>query len=289
MLAATVAVMAGRPLVVTAHVGPIPYRSRIARAGMAAATSLTGRCLLTRASVVAFVSERVRADFKRRWHLRREMLLPNGVDFELFKPATAAERKRVRGELGLPGGPGSKGARASAGNGGGIVLFVGRFVERKGLGLLREVASRLPEVQFVLAGNGPMDPAAWQLPNVHVERSRRGPGIAELYAAADLLVLPSLGEGFPLVVEEALAAGLPVLVDPSTVAGHPPVEAVAEAEPVAGRDAPTRWAARIQALLAEPATREGRRRRATFAREHWDWDRAAAEYMSIFAGLPARK
>ena len=38
--------------------------------------------------------------------------------------------------------------------------------------------------------------------------------VAKLYRSADLLVLPSQGEGAPLTVMEAMASGLPVLATP---------------------------------------------------------------------------
>ncbi len=36
--------------------------------------------------------------------------------------------------------------------------------------------------------------------------------VARLYRAADCLLLPSFGEGFPVVAQEALASGLPVIL-----------------------------------------------------------------------------
>lgn len=270
LVAAITALASGKPLVVTAHVGAIPYRNRIVRGVMAFSVGMAGRWLLTRAAAVAFVSERVRAEFLARWHLRDERLIPNGVDLDVFKPLAPSERDRVRRKLGLRDAP--------------AVLFVGRFVERKGLRLLQEFASDMPSVDWLFAGRGPLDPAAWALPNVHVERDRSGSSLAELYGAADLLALPSIGEGFPLVVAEALAMGLPVLVDPSTTAGYAAVAAVSESEPVLGADAVRRWEARMATILADTTTRAAMApRRVEFAREHWDWDSAAATYAAVFA------
>jgi glycosyltransferase involved in cell wall biosynthesis len=269
LIAAATAIAVRRPLVVTVHVGAIPYRNRVVRRVMAWSIGLAGRWLLTRAAAVAFVSERVRAEFRARWRLRDGRLIPNGVDFETFTPLTGPERERVRTELGLSGQR--------------IVLFVGRFVERKGIPILRELAKQMPSDRWLFAGRGPLDPDAWGLPNVRVERERAGRTLAELYGAADVLALPSVGEGFPLVVAEALAMGLPVLVDPSTIAGCPEVTAVAEGEPVLGADAISRWAARIDHILADETGRAASAsRRVEFARNHWDWGRAAAEYSRMF-------
>ncbi len=272
LVAAFSAIVARKPLVITVHVGAIPYRNRAVRQLMAASISLTGRWLLTRAAAVAFVSERVQSEFLARWRLRDQRLIPNGVDFDTFKRLSQSDRDRVRGELGLPDRP--------------VVLFVGRFVDRKGLPLLHELAKRMPSIYWLFAGRGPLDPDSWALPNVRVERDRSSQTIAELYGAADLLVLPSLGEGFPLVVSEALAMGLPVLVDPSTIAGCPAVASVAESESVLGADARSRWATRIGEILGDASGRAAMAPlRAEFARSHWDWDRAAAEYARLFAEL----
>lgn len=268
VVAAFSAIAARKPLVVTVHVGAIPYSNRVVRQVMAACIALTGRWLLTRSAAVAFVSERVQSEFLARWRLRNPILIPNGVDHEVFKALTPADRNLARDEFGLGERP--------------VVLFVGRFVERKGLGLLHDLARCMPAVDWLFAGRGPLDPESWGLPNVRVEHDRSGQTLARLYGAADLLVLPSLGEGFPLVVAEALAMALPVLVDPSTIAGCEAVASVAEAEPVQGADALRRWSARIGEILADENGRVAMASsRVEFARRRWDWDRAAASYQRL--------
>ncbi len=270
LLASLAAISARKPLLVTVHVGLIPYRNPLIRRTMAVVLGMAGRWVLTKAAVVVFVSERVQAECLARWRLRDQLLIPNGVDFLTFKPPAELDRRRVRAEVG---------SRDRA-----LVLFVGRFVERKGLPILHELAQRMPSVDWVFAGGGPSDPGAWSLPNVHVERNRSGQSLAELYGAADMLALPSVGEGFPLVVGEALACGLPVLVDPSTIAGYKAAAEVASSELASGADVGARWEKRIVDILSHESGRADlASRRVEFARRHWNWDRAAAEYARVFA------
>lgn len=101
------------------------------------------------------------------------------------------------------------------------LLFAGMFVERKGLlpfltVLRRWADTHLECVQFAIAGDGPLRP--------QLEAFDAGPHLAvrilgpvdyqrlpDLYAGADIFVLPTLADEWGVVVNEAMAAGLPVL------------------------------------------------------------------------------
>jgi glycosyltransferase involved in cell wall biosynthesis len=91
------------------------------------------------------------------------------------------------------------------------VLFVGRYVEKKGLNVLREIATLRPNLEFILAGSGPLRPENWGLKNVRDVGPQPQNVLADLYRWADVLLLPSVGEGFPLVIQEAMTCGLPVI------------------------------------------------------------------------------
>jgi glycosyltransferase involved in cell wall biosynthesis len=268
--------LAGRPVVVTQHIGMVPYRNPGLRLLLAFANRALGRIVLGGACRVLFISETTRAYFARLVRFRKApLLVANGVDGRLFAPATATEREAARKRLGVPEGRP-------------LVLFVGRFVEKKGLRLLRRLVGALPEAAWIFAGGGPLDPERWGEPNVRVLRGLDQAGLAPLYQAADLLVLPSVGEGFPLVVQEAMACGTQALVDESTARACPPAAGLLRAEPVGGEDAAARWLHRIRALLREGGDPALRARLAGFARENWSWDECARRHAEVMRECAAR-
>jgi phosphatidyl-myo-inositol dimannoside synthase len=268
LLAAVAARLLRRPLVVTVHVGPIPYRNPLLRRIMGTSYRSTARLFLPTAAKVAFVSERVRDETCRpgSWP-RPPAFIPNGFDPRVFRPPTQAERVHVRQEFDAETRP--------------LLLFVGRFVERKGLALIRSIAAETPGWRWVLAGRGPIDPSAWAAPNVTVVRGVSGRTLSRLYGAADVLVLPSLGEGFPLVVIEAMACGTPAIVDPSTAAGDRSAATCLEIEPVSSSDALRGWHDHLERMLARPDGAARRRELSEFAVGHWSWDRAAEAYRGV--------
>lgn len=105
------------------------------------------------------------------------------------------------------------------------VLFVGQFIQRKGLSYLLEAWRRLalPNAELVLAGRGGTDDAliARYAGAFRPGSFRRtGPvsreALCGLYQTSDVLCMPSLAEGFGLVYLEALAQGTPVIATPNT-------------------------------------------------------------------------
>jgi glycosyltransferase involved in cell wall biosynthesis len=169
-----------------------------------------------------------------------------------------------------------------------VYLFVGRFVEKKGLAVLRRIATALPDSLFVMLGQGPVDPGAWGLDNVRVVGAVDQQTLARYYQSADLLVLPSVGEGLPLVVQEAMSAGLPAAVSSrtaradSSVTNHlhhqPCTDELGEDEVVG------RWVAML-ATISPESTIESRRALRCVAVERWSWESCAARYAEIFEGL----
>lgn len=195
---------AGRPSLLLQHVGYVPYGRALDFVQRAAYRSV-GRLSIELASRRVAVSAHVPEFFRSIGIDAPFDVVPNGIDEARFRVPTDEERTAARRAFGLP---------ESAP----IVLFVGRLVAKKGIDRVVRAFEPLAASGAVLAvaGDGPLDsvldrPFVRRLGFVPADR------MAEVYAAGDVLVLPSRGEGFPLTVQEARMTGLPTVVsdDPS--------------------------------------------------------------------------
>ncbi len=92
------------------------------------------------------------------------------------------------------------------------VVFVGRLSKEKGVELLASTAALLPDINFVVAGNGPDDAVLENIPNVTLKGFVVGKELTKLMANAKLLIAPSVCyENNPLSILEAHAMGVPVV------------------------------------------------------------------------------
>ncbi len=211
-----------------------------------------------------------------------------GVDArERFDPARLGHdaRARARASLGLP---------ASA-----LVFgFVGRVVRDKGIHELvdawRAIRAEIPEAHLLVVGpREPEDPVALEVLRVLDEDARvHQVGFTEdtprLYAAMDVVVLPTYREGFPNVPLEAAAMAKPVIA--TRIPGC--VDAVADDVTgllVTVRDAEA-LAAAMRRYARDPGLREahgaaGRERvLVRFAREVI-WAAIAERYVALARGI----
>jgi len=168
-----------------------------------------GRFLLIMERLVAPWTTRLiaNADAIKDTYLKGGVGLPDqigtirsGIDLERFAAALPTD-------LGLPPGTFK-------------VLTVARLTPGKGFRELLEAATqlveKLPEVVFLIAGEGPL---RTKLEEEIKRRNLAGrvhllgyqQNLASLMKTADLFVLPSYREGTPRVISEAMAAGLPVV------------------------------------------------------------------------------
>jgi len=136
------------------------------------------------------------------------------------------------------------------------VLFVGRLYRRKRVEVLLRAASalrrRIPELEVRIVGNGPCAPALHRLSTGRVTwlgDVSRAQLVAE-YNRSSLLCLPSVQEGFGIVLLEAMAAGKPIVA--SRAAAIP--EVAPHAALVEPED-PEALAEAIEALYRSPEQR----------------------------------
>lgn len=92
------------------------------------------------------------------------------------------------------------------------VLYFGRYSEEKGIRTLLKVAARLPRVNFVFAGGGPLENEISGLANVHNVGFQSGPALEKLIREARFSICPSeCYENCPFSVMESLKYGTPVI------------------------------------------------------------------------------
>ncbi len=98
-----------------------------------------------------------------------------------------------------------------------VVLFVGRLVKEKGVGILLQAFKTLRKpVVLIVAGDGPMRDEvitmAQKYQTIRFAGRLSGKELVNYYNASDLLIVPSIHEeGFGRVILESLASGTPVV------------------------------------------------------------------------------
>ena len=252
-VAALIARFAGRPIYVTQHVGRLYHSSRVVLAVAALMAAVAGRCLWHRARRVIAHNVLV-ADYLQARGVPSAQVVctPNGIDTTAFAPGPVGDAHAQRERLGLPGDRP-------------LVLFVGRLVPRKGYELLVEAADAGYHV--VLAGSG--RPACSLPAGVTWVGPVPRADLVTLYRLADVFVLPSDAEIFPLAVQEAMACGLPIVTTDDPGYHRYGIDRelffLVEPSPVELRQA-------IRTILSDhPLSRRMSEHSRWFAVEHFDW------------------
>jgi glycosyltransferase involved in cell wall biosynthesis len=203
--------VARKPTVLTFHHYTFePQTPLTRRPGVRQARELYGRLNLryaiAHADVLSTLSKTVMAEVVPD-HSRRSNCEILRLSTEIPTMLSRGERERIRSELDLP-------ERAP------VFIHVGRFIEQKNhLGLLRifrTVLRARPDAVLVLLGQGPMqDQILAEASDLIGRKQVRFLGLRDdvhrLFGMSDVLLFPSLNEGFGLVALEANACGLPVV------------------------------------------------------------------------------
>jgi len=252
-----------KPVVLTQHIGELPLSSIRIRNLITLLNRTLGRWMLGSAQQTVFIAQPVMDFFSTVIPFSRPpKLIPNGVDHTLYRPDP---KRKIQPERQL--------------------LFVGRFVEKKGIHLLKQCLD-IKNVHWTFVGWGPLSPKKWsELPSNFTIIEHAAPeDIVPLYQKADLLILPSVGEGFPLVIQEALSCGTPVLTS-IVVADTCPnrdKNCVFDVD-ISALDPVIKLRTRITDLITDSNKLQRARQHAVMLAKQWSWENCAAEYRKIYS------
>lgn len=256
----------GKKVVLTQHIGAIPFSNPALRMPMFLLDHFCVRPALARANQVVFISHNVRNEYRNISFRRPPSLIFNGVDRERFS-FQGIRRAATRNSLGLL--PSDR-----------LCLFVGRAVGKKGLPNLLRLVRRFPETRWLLIGAG--------TERLQASSQMQGLGkvaqhqLVDYYLAADVLVLLSFGEGFPLVVQEALVSGLPCFVSHEIASACPEVAPYLDATRL---DQESVVLAFERCLPSWPLPDAEREKRAVAVQRLWSWGACAQQYLELFMDL----
>lgn len=177
-----------------------------------------------------------------------------------------------------------------------LIVSVGKLQPIKEPLLLLSAYARLRaqgiEAALAYVGDGELRAALTQaarsVPDVHLLGFRNQSELPALYAAADLLVLPSRRETFGLVINEAMHAGLPVICSDGVGCAEDLVRP-GETGLVFPRGNEDRLMACLVELCHGPAAAARRERLGRAARERiqsWTFEQATAGLLGALDALP---
>jgi D-inositol-3-phosphate glycosyltransferase len=209
----------------------------------------------------------------------RVSVIPCGVDTDQFRPMDSAAAKAALDlDLDLP-----------------VILFVGRIEPLKGIDVLIRAAAQLEgQFQLLVVGGDAKDARRkGDLRRLAKEIGVAGKivfadavpheGLASVYNAADICVVPSYYESFGLVALEAMACGIPVVA--SRVGGLKETVQDGRTGYLVPWRCPEPFAERLDLLLTNEPLRRNLGREAREAAAPYHWSAVAAQVEDVYHDL----
>ncbi len=256
-----------KPVVVMQHVAMIEHPSTLVMVVQKLVYLTSGKFIFNTAGKIITINDRVEKFILNSGVSTKKLVqLVNGVDVEQFCTVSASEKAALRKKFGLDE------TRK-------IVLFVGRLVPKKGYKKLLKAQSDFYQIVFC---GGTI--AEETNRNVIFLGERPVHEVAQAYQAADIFVLPSEDEGFPLSVQEAMSVGLPIVttndegykrynLDPNNVCllDNPTADSVREV---------------ITSLIHNDEKLQHMSDYSkNYAASHFDWEHVVTNLVEIYEGL----
>jgi glycosyltransferase involved in cell wall biosynthesis len=214
---------------------------------------------------------------------RKIVVIRNGRDLTYLLPPTLEESAQARAELSLSNEK--------------TVLLLGRLAREKGhaslLDAMKILGSRQPSLIALFAGTGPLEAelkARCEIAGLSKQVRFLGyrTDLPRLFAAADLVALPSISEGLPLAAVEALAAARPIIA--TETGGTPEVVLNGQTGLLVPPNDSAALAEAMDRVLSDPALalRLGRNGR-LFVEQHFDVHVQIERTMALYRELTNTK
>lgn len=246
--------------------------------------SVIDRILIKKSDLVLTTSDFMKKDILERFNVEKNKVkvVHNGINKSFFN--NKFNKKLLRKELNLP--EDKK-----------IILYVGRFVPRKGaLNLVKaipDVIKKYPNALFVFVGGG-FDEGSWYekiiieyIGKNHLKNrtkiipwgSRKD--LIKYYCASDILIHPANYEPFGNIILEAMACGLPVMVSRS----GGPEEIVAESGIILDKNTPNEISQAILKTINNKKKMEDLSKLSLKRVKHFSWKHNAENTFGFYERL----
>ncbi len=149
--------------------------------------------------------------------------------------------------------------------------------------LLKAVPRSVRRADFVVADSENTANDVICMLGVPPERVAGGAYVSRLYSAADVLVMPSLYEGFGLPLLEAMACGTPVVA--SNAASLP--EVVGDTGPLVNPNDPDALAEALARVVSDSGLQADLRARGLARAAQFTWQAAAAKLLAVYERVGA--
>jgi len=185
---------------------------------------------------------------------KKTIVIPNGVDSNILKPLKNIKQKKN------------------------VILFIGRFIELKGIKEILAIAKQLPQYEFWFAGQGPLENLI-NLPNTENLGFKTSKELVKLYNQATICIFPSHREGMPLVGLEAMSCERAVIATPLGFSEY--IENGKDGIIIPAKDEKSLKTAIVD-LMKNPAKRKKIEKNARKKALKYSWDKIARQYLKVF-------